>query len=130
MEGYYSQEIINETIEYVKSFHYIDDYDYACRYIFFHKESESRKKMEEKLLRKGINREILEQAFNDSYDEGEQGEIELQQAKKLLNKKKYDADSMDWIEKQKVYAFLAGKGICSSTIRKAMCLQKDSLEEM
>ena len=48
-EGYYTEDIIEEAISYVKSFHYIDDYDYAYQYIFYHKESESRKKMEEKL---------------------------------------------------------------------------------
>ena len=124
-EGYYTGDIIDEAIEYVKSFHYIDDYEYACQYIFYHKESETRKKMEEKLVNKGITREILEQAFNDSYEEEEQQEIELEQARDLLNKKKYDADSMDWKEKQKVYAFLARKGITSSIIRKAMSLQED-----
>ena len=49
-EGYYTEDIIDEAIEYVKSFHYIDDYEYACRYIFYHKESETKKKMEEKLM--------------------------------------------------------------------------------
>ena len=44
-EGYYTEDIIDEAIEYVKSFHYIDDYEYACRYIFYHKESETKKKM-------------------------------------------------------------------------------------
>ena len=85
--------------------------------------TESRRKIEEKLSLKGIDREILSQAFQDSYEEEEQQEIELQQAKKLLEKKNYNAETMDWKEKQKVYAFLARKGISSSIIQKAMSIQ-------
>lgn len=125
-EGHYTQDIIEEAIAYVKSFHYIDDYEYACQYIFYHKESESRKKMEEKLMIKGISKAILNQALDDSYDDvEEQQEIEEQQAKKLLEKKKYNAETMDWKEKQKIYAFLLRKGISSSIIRKVMYLQED-----
>lgn len=125
VEGYYTQDIIEEAIHYVKSFHYIDDYEYACQYIFYHKESETRKKIEEKLMIKGISKEILNQAFDDSYDDAEeQQEIELQQAKKLLEKKKYNPDTMDWKEKKKIYAYLARKGITSSIIGKAMSLRE------
>ena len=123
IEGLYTQDIIDEAIDYVKSFRYVNDYDYACQYIFYHKETESRRKIEEKLSLKGIDREILSQAFQDSYEEEEQQEIELQQAKKLLEKKNYNAETMDWKEKQKVYAFLARKGISSSIIQKAMSIQ-------
>ena len=124
-EGYYPEEMIEETIEYVKSFHYVDDYEYACQYIFYHKESESRRKMEEKLTLKGMDKEILERAFRDSYEEEEQKELELQQAIKLLDKKKYDASTADWKEKQKIYAFLTRKGISGSVIRKAMYLSEE-----
>ena len=74
---------------------------------------------------KGISKEILNQAFDDSYDDAEeQQEIELQQAKKLLEKKKYNPETMDWKEKQKIYAYLARKGITSSIIGKAMSLRE------
>lgn len=127
-EGYYSQEIIEDAIDYVKSFRYLDDYDYACQYIFYHKEVESRKKMEEKLAIKGISKEVLNKALGDSYeDEDEQQELELKQARELLGKKKYDAEAVDWKEKQKIYAFLIRKGISVSIIKKAMSLQEDAI---
>lgn len=125
IEGYYPEEIIEEAIEYVKSFCYIDDYEYACQYIFYHKESESRRKIEDKLSLRGIAKEVLEQAFRDSYDEEEQLEIELQQAKKLLEKKRYDAETADWKEKKKIYAFLMRKGISFAVIRKVMNLREE-----
>ena len=40
-EGLYPSEIEEEAIAYVKSFHYIDDYRYACDYIFYHKDTEA-----------------------------------------------------------------------------------------
>lgn len=128
-EGFYSQEIIEEAVGYVKSFHYIDDYDYACQYIFYHKDSESKRKMEEKLSLKGISKEILSKAFSDSYlNEEEIQELELKQAVKLLEKRKYNAEIMDRQEKQKIYAFLVRKGINASIIKKAMMMQDDIAE--
>ena len=124
-EGLYSPEMIDEAIAYVKSFHYIDDYRYACDYIFYHKESETKKKIEEKLRIKGIEQDILQQAFGDSYDEGEELQTELEQAYKLLRKKGYDYKSMDWKDKQKIYAYLLRKGISNSVIKRAMEVQND-----
>ena len=122
-EGYYPEQIIDEAIAYVKSYHYIDDYDYACQYIFYHKETEPRRKIEEKLLRKGIPKEILQKAMDTTYHNAEeQREAEYQQARKLLAKKHYDAEKRDWKEKQKIYAFLIRKGIDSQVIKKAMFL--------
>lgn len=123
-EGFYPEEIVEDAINYVKSYHYIDDYEYACQYIFYHKESESKKKMEDKLYQKGISKDILEQAFEASYDnEEERLEIEYAQARKLLEKKHYN-EEMEWREKQKVYAFLLRKGISSNIIRKAMSIHE------
>ena len=122
-EGLYSREIEDEAIAYVKSFHYIDDYRYACDYIFYHKNGESKKKIEGKLKAKGIEQDILLRAFADSYEDGEEQIIELEQAYKLLQKKHFDSKKMDWKEKQKIYAFLMRKGISSSVIKKAMTSQ-------
>ena len=124
MEGFYTQDVIDDAINYVKSFHYVDDYDYACQYIFYHKERESRRKMEEKLIQKGISKDVLKQAFEDSYEEGEQQENEFLQARKLLEKKKYNTESADWKERQKIYALLVRKGIGNSVIRQVMEMEQ------
>lgn len=122
-EGLYPSEIEEEAIAYVKSFHYIDDYRYACDYIFYHKDTETKKKIEEKLRLKGIEQDILHRAFSDSYDEEEEIQIELAQALKLLQKKRYDRENMDWKEKQKIQAYLLRKGIRNSVIKSAMSMQ-------
>ena len=121
-EGLYPSEIEEEAIAYVKSIHYIDDYLYACDYIFYHKDTETKKKIEEKLRLKGIEQDILHRAFSDSYDEEEEIQIELAQALKLLQKKRYDRENMDWKEKQKIQAYLLRKGIRNSVIKSAMSM--------
>ena len=124
-EGLYPSEIEEEAIAYVKSFHYIDDYRYACDYIFYHKDTETKKKIEEKLRLKGIEQDILHRAFSDSYDEEEEIQIELAQALKLLQKKRYDRENIDWKEKQKIQAYLLRKGIRNSVIKSAMLIEND-----
>lgn len=119
-EGMYSMEVVDEAIAYVKSFHYIDDYRYSCDYIFYYKETLSSKKIEEKLRLKGISGDIIQRAIQDSYDIDEAEKVELSLAYRLLEKKHYNQENMDWKEKQKIYAYLLRKGIQNSTIKKAM----------
>ena len=64
----YEEEVINQTLEYVKSFGYINDLSYAERYILGKQESKSRKEIYAGLCQKGISREIIQQAMEQSYD--------------------------------------------------------------
>ncbi len=132
-EGRYPEEIINEAIEYVKSFHYINDYDYACQYIGFHKETESRRRLEEKLREKGIPKDILKEAVAASYEEGEEEQLQLVQARRYLEKKGYSQKRAEGKERQKLYAFLMRKGISPGVIRQVLdttaqeCCQEENL---
>lgn len=119
-EGRYPDKIIDEAIEYVKSFHYIDDYDYACQYIQYHKAGQSKRKLEEKLRAKGISGEILARAFEHSYERGEEEGLQLMQAKHLLEKKGYTPEGTDWKERQKLFAFLLRRGIPCEIIRQLL----------
>lgn len=121
-EGFYPSEIEEKAIAYVKAFHYVDDYDYACQYIFYHKESETRRKMEEKLRLRGIGRETLQQAFEDSYEDVQE-EIEVEQALMWIRKKKFDVQTTDQKEKRRIYSFFMRKGFRTSVIQKVMALQ-------
>ncbi len=124
-EGCYPAEVIEEAIKYVKSFHYLDDYDYACQYIGFRKERQSRRKLEEKLKEKGISREILEEALNASYEPGEEEQLQRVQAQRLLEKKGYVGGHLEWKEKQKLYAFLMRKGISGGIIQQVLKIEAE-----
>jgi regulatory protein len=125
-DGLYPPSVIDEAIAYVKSYHYIDDYAFACQYIEYHKENRSRRKLEEALTRKGIDRGCLARAMTDAYDSLQEGQqLELTQARRLLEKKHYTPDTADMKERQKMYTFLMRRGISSDIIRKVLTITED-----
>ena len=118
-QGLYPESVINIAIDYFKSFGYIDDYQYALDYIEYHSEGRSRKRLEQDLANKGIDRTLIKEAFMDWQQEG--GVIdEESQIRDLLRKKGYDFENCDNKEKQKVMAFLFRKGFDISTINKVL----------
>lgn len=118
-EGGYPEEIIRDALEYVASFHYIDDLRYAVTYITDHEATRSRRRIERDLMGKGIGRQTLEQAWREWEEQGgsqdEQGMIRL-----LLQKRGYDPESADIREKQRTYAFLMRKGFSGEAVGRAL----------
>lgn len=120
-QGDYPQECIEEAIAYVESYGYIDDKRYARDFIEYHLSSRSRTRMETDLLRKGINKEIIREAFDELAGSGVEQD-ELAMACDLLRKKKYCADTATRQEQQKMYGFLYRRGFRSDIISKALLL--------
>ena len=118
-EGLYPQEIIDETIKYVKSYKYLDDERYARDYITYHMSTRSKNRIIQDLTGKGISKDYLMPIIEELYAE-EDGEAELEQIRKLLVKKHYDSENTDFKEKQKIMAFLMRKGYELSDIKRAM----------
>lgn len=119
-EGLYPTDIIEEAIEYVKSFRYIDDLQYAMDYISCYEERKARKKLESELLRKGISKEILENAFCKWEESGGQQD-EMTMIQEYLEKKHYN-EAGDIKEKSRIYGFLLRKGFSPERIQEAMRL--------
>ena len=118
-EGLYPKELVDEAIEYVSSYKYLDDERYARDYINYHMSTRSKNRIVQDLVTKGISKDMLMPIMEELYDE-ESGDVELDQVKALLIKKRYDPDTTDFKEKQKIMAFLMRRGFQMSTIRKAM----------
>ncbi len=116
-QGFYPPEIIEQAIEYVAGFHYIDDLRYAVDYITYHEDTRSRRRIEQDLQGKGISAVALEEAWQVyRQNGGEQDEQRM--IRELLRKKHYDPEGeTDWKERQKIYAFLARKGFSAESIR-------------
>ena len=55
LQGGYPEQIAEEALEYVKSYHYIDDDRYAATYIEYHVDSKSRQRITQDLMKKGIS---------------------------------------------------------------------------
>ena len=125
----YPAAAVEAAVKYVESYHYLDDERYARHYMELHKERDSRQKMKTDLMRKGVDREMIdalleeeqESAFSESGEpiEGiQQGaeERETAQIVRWLEKKHYPVQPQDEKEKRRVYQFLLRKGYKSSEI--------------
>ena len=99
-KGYYPPEIIEQAIEYVAGFHYIDDLRYAVDYITYHENSRSRRRIEQDLQGKGISSATIEEAWQNWRENGgEQDEQSM--IRELLRKKHYDAaEETDWKDRK------------------------------
>ena len=117
--GYYPESIIEEAIEYVSSYHYIDDLRYAEDYIFSYEGIKSKRRIESDLTVKGIDAQTLEEAWEHFEEKG--GSInEEEMIGRLLKKRGFDAENTNIKEIQKTYAFLARKGFSGEAIRKSL----------
>ena len=119
--GEYPAECISEAIAYVESYGYIDDRRYARDFIEYNLQNKSKKRIETDLIRKGIAKDVIQEAFEELEVLGVEQD-ELAMACELLNKKKYCADTATKQEQQKMYGFLFRKGFCSDIISKALLL--------
>lgn len=113
--GGYPQEIVEDAVEYVRRFHYIDDVRYAVAYMEYRKESRSLRQMEQELYRKGISRESFA-AAREQIDEPD----EEQQIRCLLQKKGYCPKTSDQKEKERFIRFLLRRGYGISAIQRVI----------
>ena len=112
----YEEDIVDEAIEYVKQYHYIDDVRYAKNYIASKSHVKSKRQIEQELLmKKGISKDLIQDAFS-------QAEIqdELFLIRRWMEKKKIDPETAGREELQKFYLFMLRRGFQSEDIRKVI----------
>ena len=115
-QGLYTEDIIEQTIEYVKSFGYIGDASYARRYIQSRQKNKSKKEIYVELCKKGVAKEEIDSAMEECYENhGEEEAIRT-----LLRKKKYNPEQATEAETQKIYGYLARKGFSYDQIRQVI----------
>lgn len=110
-ENGYPQSIVDAAVAYVESFGYINDLEYARRYVEFQKKGKGQARLKMELAQKGIDRQIIQQVFEEDFFENNQ-EVILE----LIRKKRKNDGPMDEKEKQRIYAFLLRRGFSSSEI--------------
>lgn len=123
-KGGYPEAVMEDAINYVESFHYIDDLRYATDYIICHECSKSRRRLQQDLQAKGISRDTIEQAFAQWQEQGG-SQDEIGMICNLLKKKHYDPEKSDYKECQKLFAFLMRRGYSAEQIKKAMKIDWD-----
>lgn len=116
----YTDEVIDDTIKFLKKHNFINDSDFAKRFVELHGNQYSEKILKQKLYQKGIDKKTIDKVF-------EENEINLDSIsliRKLLLKKCPDyyenKDKMDLKERQKIFAYLFRKGFNYDDIESVM----------
>lgn len=111
--SYYPEEVIEDAIAYVISYHYVDDYRYARQYAQSREASMSRRLLENKLREKGISEDIRRKVMEEFPDD------ELSVLDRLIRKKNIDFSGISREERQKIYAYFMRKGFsCENILKK------------
>jgi len=105
MKGEYTKEAVDIAMDYVRSYHYLDDERYAARYLAGQSRGKSIRQIEFELERKGISREIIASCREEMEDQDETVLI-----RNLLEKRCPRPEEADGKEKNRHYGFLVRKG--------------------
>ena len=114
-ESGYPKDLVEEAVEYVRSYHYIDDGRYARNYIRFRQESKSRLLLKNELLQKGVSSQIIEEALEEEYHMDPEELI-----RSWLVKKGCPKSGEDPAKERKICQFLLRKGFAWEDIRRSM----------
>jgi len=115
-QGLYPEDVINEALQYVKSFGYIEDKEYAIRYIKNRQDRKSKKELYYALCEKGISREYIDNAMESCYMETD----ELNAIRRIIEKKGFSVEESTDVEKKKIYEHLLRKGFRREDIRQVI----------
>ncbi len=118
-QGGYPEEVIDEAVQYVKSYHYVDDDRYAAAYIEYQIDKRSRQRIEQDLRKKGISRECIEKQWRYIEELGVTANEE-KMISEWLEKKNYCDAEADIKEKRRMYGFLLRKGFSAEKISKVL----------
>lgn len=114
-QGDYPEDIIDIALGYVKSYGYVNDASYAEQYIDSRRERDSRKKIICDLMQKGIEKGIIEAAFEEKEPVDEEALI-----RRWMEKKHMEPETATPKEKQKMYMFLMRKGFSPGEVSRAL----------
>ena len=123
-DGCYPKSCIDDALDYVKKYHYIDDNRYAKDYVAYYIDKRSKGRITTDLMKRGIAKDIISSVMEELYENADPN-IEIIQARHLLEVKHYDQNSADDATKRKLAAFLYRKGYKGDVIWKALSLDSD-----
>ena len=115
-QGLYPDEIVEQALNYVKSFGYVEDENYAKRFVDSKKRVKSRKEIYAALCQKGIAKETIERAMEACYEE----EAEQEAIRRILEKKHFFDKQATGAERTKIYGYLMRKGFRCEDIRQVI----------
>ncbi|SEA12514.1 regulatory protein [Oribacterium sp. KHPX15] len=123
--GRYSEEIIEETMDFLKKYDYINDLRFAKQLIKHYSGSKSLREIEQKLYQRGVNQKDIKEAMAEFKDDELSEGAEMRAVKAAIYKKCKDPSALDAEQKRKLYASLMRKGFSYSTVRNALSIEED-----
>lgn len=108
-QAFYPEELIDYAVDFLKQYRYIDDQRYAQNYINLYAERRSRRNISQKLMQKGISRQLVNEILDERENElGESCEKEL--IYELLRKRKYNFRETDKKAENRMIGYLLRRG--------------------
>lgn len=110
----FSEEAVEGAVDYVKSFHYLDDYRYAVHFVELHYEQRSRQRMRQDLYQRHVPEEYIDLALESIC---ENDDVALQEALRKITKGETE---FSYEEKQKIAGKLYRKGFRLGDIKRVL----------
>ena len=110
----FSEEAVEGAVDYVKSFHYLDDYRYAVHFVELHYEQRSRQRMRQDLYQRHVPEEYIDLALESIF---ENYDVALQEALRKITKGETE---YSYEEKQKIAGKLYRKGFRLGDIKRVL----------
>lgn len=118
--GLYPESIIDKVVSFLEEINLINDLRYAEMYIDYKRGSKSKKQIVQDLYVKGVDKKLIDQAFEDS------DFTDTESLKKYIEKRKNKYDLSDRKDIQKFYSYLVSKGYSYGDVKDAL---KDYIDE-
>lgn len=122
-ETRYPGFLIEEALDYVTKYRYLDDDRYAQEYIRCYCESRSKRRILQELSGKGVSQETAERAW-EAYEAINAPVDEKAQIMELLRKKAFDVASADRKETARMMNFLYRKGYGMDIIKQCIHMRE------
>lgn len=104
-EGGYPQEVIEQILDYVRNYHYVDDSRYVSGYLRTKGKTKSVRQMQAELQQKGVAAELVKEVMEQEEAIDESAAIRC-----WMEKKHIDPETISKEQLWKFYQFLLRKG--------------------
>ena len=122
LESRYPDNMVDEALDYVMDYGYLDDSRYAEEYIRCFITSRSKRRILQELYNKGIDKETLDRVWTE-FEAANEPVDEEAQIKSLLFKKHFNYEDADRKEIMKMMNYLYRKGYSADAIKR--CISVD-----
>lgn len=120
-EAYYPENAIEFAINKLIGYGYVNDENYASRYIECNINRKSLGIIKQELVRKGISKDIVQKKIDELEEDGTTQDASAL-IQEILRKRHYYDSPQDAKERAKQYKYLLGKGFKSSDISRELKL--------